>query len=136
MNEATDERHPRDFETLLETLADNLAGELQADVNKLAQHFAGLRKLAGLVSTAAAKHTGACARARQGLGGGTLGATLPEKIQINGDAVGRLHNAAKLARKLLDNGACQRCTDAADTGVDVTDRSGTCAECGRVLGLL
>lgn len=124
-----DERHPRDFETLLETLADNLAGELQADVNKLAQHFAGLRKLAGLVSTAAAKHTGAAARARR------LENTL-EAVDAGQQAVGRLHNAAKLARTLLDGGVCQRCTDAAETRVDVTDRAGTCAECGRVLGLL
>lgn len=145
-----DERHPRDLAVRLETAAGYLAdddyawpdgssarrGEIADDLRNAAELFASLRELAGLVSTAAAKHTGAAARARRDLGCEGLGATLPEKIQINGDAVGRLHNAAKIARLLLDGGGCAMCADAADGGVDVTDRAGTCAECDRVLGLL
>lgn len=126
-----EERHPRDLAARIETAADYLAsggyGDIIDDLRSAAELFASLRELAGLVSTAAAKHTGAAARARAGT---------PDAGDINRDAVGRLHNAAKNARRALDDGACAMCKDAADSGLDVTDRSGTCAECGRGLGEL
>lgn len=130
---ANDERHPRDLAARLETAAGYLAdanyGEIVDDLREAAEHFRTLRTLAGLVSTAAAKHTGESQRARAGDNTITI-----DKIDRN--AVGRLHNAAKNARRTLDAGACAMCKDAGDSGVDVTDRSGTCAECGRGLGLL
>lgn len=128
-----DERHPRDLVARIETAADYLArdnyGDIVDDLRNAAELFASLRELAGLVSTAAAKHTGESQRARAGDDTITV-----DKIARN--AVGRLHNAAKIARLLLDGGGCAMCGDAADGGVDVTDRAGTCAECGRGLGLL
>lgn len=133
MTTTTEERHPRDpLEILTEALEHHVDEELGAELRSVRTHFENLRHVAALVSTAAAKHTGAAARARK-----SPGYPLSEKkIQINADAVGRLHNAAKNARRILDGGACAMCTDAADAGLDVTDRAGTCAECGRVLGLL
>ena len=88
-----------------------------------------LVKIAGLVSTAAAKHTGASVEARAG---NALDDRLKRRLDTN--AVGRLHNAAKRAREVLEAGACRMCADAHEAGVDAMDRAGTCAECGRGLG--
>lgn len=93
--------------------------------------FDELVKIAGLVSTAAAKHTGAMAEARAG---GLL--SEGRKRQLDKNVAGRLHNAARRARAVLEAGACRMCADAHEAGVAPSDRSGTCGECGRGLGEL
>lgn len=108
------------------------AGEVADVLRDVIVDLRDARKLAALVSTAAAKHTGCAARLRRE--GGNVEAQ--GKHVANRDAVGRLHNAARLARELLDRGLCSWCKCQADAGVKVTDRSGTCAECGRGLGQL
>ncbi len=91
--------------------------------------FDELVKIAGVVANAAAKHTGASVEAR---GAGGLDDRLKRRLDTN--AVGRLHNAAKRAREVLEAGACRRCADAHKAGLDAMDRAGTCGECGRLLG--
>ncbi len=129
LGNATNENDPRLFlEQAAQVLEDNDNEVLAEQLRSVSAHFRNLRHVAALVSTAAAKHTGAAARARAGT---------PDPGDINRDAVGRLHNAAKNARRSLDGGACATCKEAGDAGVDVTDREGEkCLECGRLLGLL
>lgn len=124
-------RDPIDI--LTEALEHHAGTELGDELAATRQHFANLREVAGLVSSAAAKHTAGAARLR--VEGGNVqrdGAPI-----LNRDAVGRLHNAAKHARRALDAGACSACAVAGDAGIDVRDRqeaTGLCVECGRVVG--
>jgi len=125
----TNDNDPRIIlEQAAQVLEDTDEKQLAAELRSVSSHFRNLRQVAALVSTAAAKHTGAAARARAGT---------PDPGDINRDAVGRLHNAAKNARRSLDGGACATCKEAGDAGVDVTDRTAEkCVECGRLLGML
>lgn len=57
----------------------------------------------------------------------------PELIhKIDRDCVGRLHNAAKRSRDLIESGLCSLCTAAAADGTS-SSREGECTECGRIL---
>jgi hypothetical protein len=94
------------------------------EVNRLEEIFDELVKVAGRIASAGTKHTRASAELR------ATGQT--DSGKIDREAVGRLHNAAQLARDLLEGGGCSLCTEAAETETQA-DRWGECEECGRVL---
>lgn len=120
----------RDLAARLETAADYLAtdnyGDIVDDLRIAAVHFRSLRHVAALAVSAAVKHTGGRHAVRDSRN------QTAKFLKLDRDAVGRLHNAAKIARRTLDAGACGMCQDRADSGVDLIGQPGNCAECGRI----
>ncbi len=113
-------------EVLTEVFEYHKGTPLGADLFYIREHYGSLRTVAALAVSAAVKHTGGRHAAK---GSRDQASSL---LKLDRDAVGRMHNAARVARAALDIGACAMCKDRADSGVDLVGQPGSCAECGRI----
>lgn len=114
------------LEVFTEVLEHHVGTPLGEELLRLREDYGNLRRVAVLTVSAAVKHTG-----------GRHAVIDPRDedsacLKLDKDAVGRLHNAARVARASLDIGACGTCKDLADSGVELIGRRGSCAECGRI----
>ena len=99
--------------------------ELVAELAELLQIVAESRTIAKFAADAAVKHT------RESVAWRGAGRPAGEDHVFDRQCVGRLHNAAKRSRALLEAGMCSLCTAAAAEGDET--RTGECPECGRLL---
>lgn len=128
------------LEVLAEVLEDHAGTRLGDELDSVRQHYTHLRAVAALTVSTADKHTGGRDAARlEPLGPGwenfdAMGDAISSamRLKLDKDAIGRLHNTAKIARLTLDAGACSMCKDRVDSGVDLIGQPGNCAECGRI----
>lgn len=99
--------------------------ELAAELAELGELLEESRTIAKFAADAAVKHTRESVAWRE--------AGRPDGVDhvFDRQCVGRLHNAAKRSRALLEAGMCSLCTAAAAEGDET--RTGECPECGRLL---
>jgi hypothetical protein len=114
------------LEVLTEALEHHAGTPLGEELLHVREHYSNLRTVAALAVSAAVKHTGGRHAVRD------AHFETSRFLKLDKEAVGRLHNAAKVARRSLDAGACGMCKIRADKGIDMIGRLGDCDECGRI----